>query len=115
MKRLIMIVLGGFLSLLGVILMVSPFPMGFVLIFLGLGLIIMHSPRAAAWLRLNRTYNDVVDKQADLAAKACPPKLRPAPGACRDSLAAARAFVDQTRPHDEVLAPAAAALEGEGR
>ena len=70
-----MIVLGGFLSLLGVILMVSPFPMGFVLIFLGLGLIIMHSPRAAAWLRLNRTYNDVVDKQADLAAKACPPKI----------------------------------------
>jgi hypothetical protein len=42
-------------------------------------------------------------------------KLRPAPGACRDSLEAARAFVDQTRPHDEVLAPAAAALEGEGR
>ena len=42
-------------------------------------------------------------------------KLRPAPDACRDSLEAARAFVDQTRPHDDVLAPAAAALQGEER
>ena len=28
-------------------------------------------------------------------------KLRPTPDACRDSLEAARAFVDQTRPHDD--------------
>ncbi len=42
-------------------------------------------------------------------------KLRPAPDACRDSIEAARAFVDQTRPHDDVLAAVdAAPLQGEG-
>ncbi len=30
-------------------------------------------------------------------------KLRPTPDACQDSLDAARAFVDQTRPHDDHL------------
>ena len=42
-------------------------------------------------------------------------KLRPAPDACRHSLEAARAFVDQTRPRDDVLAPAHTPALGEAR
>ena len=41
-------------------------------------------------------------------------KLRPAPDACRSSLEAARAFVDQTRPRDDAFVPAYAPAQGEG-
>ncbi|NNU15347.1 hypothetical protein HK107_03275 [Parvularcula sp. ZS-1/3] len=75
MKRIIMLVLGLILSMIGVLLTISPFPMGFVLVFFGFGILIMHSPRFAAWVRLNRTNNDVIDRQASVAAKACPPTI----------------------------------------
>ncbi|MCQ8185293.1 hypothetical protein [Parvularcula maris] len=85
MKRVFMLGVGGFLTVMGVILTISPVPLGFVLAFFGLGLMIMHSPRMAAWVRFNRTYNDTVDKHATYAAKHMPGKVGQA--------------LDRTSPH----------------
>jgi hypothetical protein len=70
-----MLALGALLTVLGAVLTISPLPLGFVFAFFGLGLMIMHSPRMAAWVRFNRTYNDAVDRHADLAARHIPGKV----------------------------------------
>lgn len=74
-KRLLSLIAGGVLVFLGVILTISPFPMGFLLVAVGLGLLIMHSPKIAAWVRFNRTYNDTINEQATLATKLAPEKI----------------------------------------
>jgi hypothetical protein len=87
-----MLIIGGLLTMVGALLTISPLPLGFVLAFFGLGLMIMHSPRRAAWIRLNRTYNDTVDRHASYAAKHMP---EPVAGA-----------LERTSPHRD--------YEGEG-
>ncbi|MEE4212613.1 MAG: hypothetical protein V2I43_25485 [Parvularcula sp.] len=72
MRRVFQLVGGCLLIVLGTVLTISPLPFGFVLVFWGFGLVVMASPRAAAWLRFNRTYNDTLNKHAAMAAKHLP-------------------------------------------
>ncbi|GGY43699.1 hypothetical protein [Parvularcula lutaonensis] len=74
-RRVATLVGGGVLVLFGVLLAISPLPMGILLVAIGMGLLVMGSPRIAAWLRFNRTYNDTLDKQAAIATKHAPKKI----------------------------------------
>jgi hypothetical protein len=85
MKRFLQFISGSVLIVVGMLLTVSPLPFGCVLVFWGAGLLIMASPRIAAWLRFNRTYNDTLNRHFATAAKHLP----------RDIAAAVR----KTDPH----------------
>lgn len=72
LKRWMRLAAGVVLTFLGLVLAISPLPFGVVLAAFGAAMLIAASPRVAAWVRFNRTYNDTLDVHAAAAAKRLP-------------------------------------------
>lgn len=64
LRQIIFIVIGTFLAVIGVIVSVSPMPLGFLLLLPGLTMLIYGSPRFAAWVRMRRARNAEINERA---------------------------------------------------
>ncbi len=72
LKKSLLVIGGGVVSLVGAVIFVSPLPFGFAIILPGLAMLIMGSDKFADWVEQRRRNNESIDKKLCEAQEEAP-------------------------------------------
>ncbi len=75
MKKTILLILGGIVTLVGLIVFVSPIPFGFAIVIPGVAMLIMGSDTVANWIKRRREEHEKLDEKLKDAEEEAPEEI----------------------------------------